>query len=504
MGTSSANPDSPNSNSPNSDSPSSDSGRSHNALVPAGPAGRSKDDGAPVPRFLSADSASPPVDDESDAPSLEAEVKRLQLIVARNRELRRLPNVDPEMPRTPRLCRPGFAAAGLASVITAAVIGAVLFVISSQIGDWEFADQPQLASREPSLPQASPSLTPPQAIVNSSAARQVERQVQPASQQQAMPLQAAARSENRPAEKAIEVAAAESPARSEPPVMTAEEPARHELPERPAIATQGLAPPVRSEPRLIAVQEPARPERPELPAMAEQELALPELPGRPALATQGLAPPAKFEPPVIATQEPAPPARPEPPAMPAQEPAPPAKPEPPAAAAQRPAAPAKSGLSAMAAQVPAPRARPGLPAMAAVGPAPGVRPGPPAKLAPGPGRRARPELPPDLPPISHAFPPVGVAVVRARGDFQFADSGIRYLTIGELLELPADRLLIARNEIFARKGLYFRGDALRAYFAQFPWYRPYAWEVPLSPIEQANVDLIWSFEEWRASYALPM
>jgi hypothetical protein len=97
-----------------------------------------------------------------------------------------------------------------------------------------------------------------------------------------------------------------------------------------------------------------------------------------------------------------------------------------------------------------------------------------------------------------------VAVVRARSDFQFADSGIRYLTIGELLELPADRLLIARNEIFARKGLYFRGDALRAYFAQFPWYRPYAWEVPLSPIEQANVDLIWSFEEWRASYALPM
>jgi hypothetical protein len=70
--------------------------------------------------------------------------------------------------------------------------------------------------------------------------------------------------------------------------------------------------------------------------------------------------------------------------------------------------------------------------------------------------------------------------------------------------LRADRLLIARNEIFARKGLYFRDSALRAYFAQFRWYQPHAWKVPLSPVEQANVDLIWSFEEWRASYPPPM
>jgi hypothetical protein len=97
-----------------------------------------------------------------------------------------------------------------------------------------------------------------------------------------------------------------------------------------------------------------------------------------------------------------------------------------------------------------------------------------------------------------------MAVVRARADFQFADSSIRYLTRGELMELPADRLVIARNEIFARKGLYFRDAVLRVYFAQFPWYRPYAWRVPLSPIEQANVDLIWSVEEWTASYARPM
>jgi YARHG domain len=97
-----------------------------------------------------------------------------------------------------------------------------------------------------------------------------------------------------------------------------------------------------------------------------------------------------------------------------------------------------------------------------------------------------------------------MAVMPARADFQFAGSSVRYLTSRELAALSADRLLIARNEIFARKGLYFRDGALRTYFAQFPWYQPYAWEVPLSPIERANVDLIWSFEQWMVSRVPPM
>jgi hypothetical protein len=80
----------------------------------------------------------------------------------------------------------------------------------------------------------------------------------------------------------------------------------------------------------------------------------------------------------------------------------------------------------------------------------------------------------------------------------FADPSRRYLTPEELQGLSADQLAIVRNEIFARRGRYFRDDWLRAYFSQFPWYRPYAWEVPLSPLEQANVKLVQSLEQTAA------
>jgi hypothetical protein len=81
----------------------------------------------------------------------------------------------------------------------------------------------------------------------------------------------------------------------------------------------------------------------------------------------------------------------------------------------------------------------------------------------------------------------------------FADPGRRYLTPEELQGLSADQLAIVRNQIFARRGRYFKDDWLRAYFSQFPWYRPYAWEVPLSPLEQANVKLVQSFEQTAAA-----
>jgi hypothetical protein len=76
-----------------------------------------------------------------------------------------------------------------------------------------------------------------------------------------------------------------------------------------------------------------------------------------------------------------------------------------------------------------------------------------------------------------------------------ADPARRYLTPEELQGLSTERLVIVRNEIFARKGRYFKDDALRAYFSQFPWYQPYAWDVPLSPVDQANVKLVQSFEQ---------
>jgi YARHG domain len=99
----------------------------------------------------------------------------------------------------------------------------------------------------------------------------------------------------------------------------------------------------------------------------------------------------------------------------------------------------------------------------------------------------------ESPHINHAAPHIAKAADRA--GFLFADSNVRYLTRAELQKLSADQLHIARNEIFARRGRFFKDDGLRAYFSQFPWYRPRAWEIPLGPVETANVALIQSAEQ---------
>src|SRR5262249_12372190 len=115
---------------------------------------------------------------------------------------------------------------------------------------------------------------------------------------------------------------------------------------------------------------------------------------------------------------------------------------------------------------------------------------------------ARPEPMPASPPITQASPHVGKAVVADRAGFLFADSNLRHLTRAELQRLSADRLHIARNEIYARRGRYFKDDALRAYFSRFSWYRPRAWDVQLGPVEHANVSLIQSIEGPAATRAL--
>lgn len=76
----------------------------------------------------------------------------------------------------------------------------------------------------------------------------------------------------------------------------------------------------------------------------------------------------------------------------------------------------------------------------------------------------------------------------------FATSDRVRLTPDMLRGLNRDQLRLARNEIYARRGRFFRDQQLAAYFSRFDWYKPYAWEVPLSPIEQANVNLIASME----------
>lgn len=97
---------------------------------------------------------------------------------------------------------------------------------------------------------------------------------------------------------------------------------------------------------------------------------------------------------------------------------------------------------------------------------------------------------PTPPPVPQPQPAPPVAA----GGFLFPDSDRRALTRGELSGLSTAQLRIARNEIYARKGRFFRDQELAAYFARMPWYKPYAWDVPLSAVEQANVKLIQSME----------
>jgi hypothetical protein len=77
----------------------------------------------------------------------------------------------------------------------------------------------------------------------------------------------------------------------------------------------------------------------------------------------------------------------------------------------------------------------------------------------------------------------------------FPDPRRHYLTAEQLQGLSTERLVILRNGIFARKGRYFKDPGLRTYFEQFPWYQPYSWDVQLTPVERANVDLIQSVEQ---------
>ena len=111
---------------------------------------------------------------------------------------------------------------------------------------------------------------------------------------------------------------------------------------------------------------------------------------------------------------------------------------------------------------------------------------PPPPRVPGPLASAPNE---PIPP-----PPAPAPVSRSSADFVFANSDSVLLTRAMLSNLSPDQLRIARNEIYARRGRFFRDPALAAHFQRFSWYRPYAWEVPLNAVEKANVSLIASLE----------
>jgi hypothetical protein len=116
-----------------------------------------------------------------------------------------------------------------------------------------------------------------------------------------------------------------------------------------------------------------------------------------------------------------------------------------------------------------------------------------------------PEIEPEKPRIVTAPPvsqadipppraPSPAAVATPARDFIFPDSDHIRLTRAMLLSLSPGELRLARNEIYARRGRFFRDPALAAHFSRFAWYRPYAWDVPLNAVEQANVRLIASLE----------
>ncbi len=120
----------------------------------------------------------------------------------------------------------------------------------------------------------------------------------------------------------------------------------------------------------------------------------------------------------------------------------------------------------------------------------------PSSLPPPPIVSPTPAIPSTPPTVRSDIPPLPPPPAPENGnrDFIFPDSDRVRLTRDMLAGLPSAQLRIARNEIYARHGRYFKDPALARYFSRFSWYRPYTWDVPLSAIEQANVALIASFE----------
>jgi hypothetical protein len=102
------------------------------------------------------------------------------------------------------------------------------------------------------------------------------------------------------------------------------------------------------------------------------------------------------------------------------------------------------------------------------------------------------------PPQAAVQPPAPVAAAPAANPgFVFPDSDVRQLGAQELKALSPWQLRVARNEIFARKGRFFKSADLDAHFRQFPWYQPFAWDTPLNPTEGYNVGLIQAEEQRR-------
>jgi hypothetical protein len=121
--------------------------------------------------------------------------------------------------------------------------------------------------------------------------------------------------------------------------------------------------------------------------------------------------------------------------------------------------------------------------------------------------QAPPRVPPGdqvavLPPVTTPgvslprVPPPDLSSPRVQpSGFIFPDSHQRLLSSDEISALSPDELRIARNEIFARRGIYFKSPDLQAHFGKFSWYRPNTWNPALSRIEEQNVARLQQHEQ---------
>jgi hypothetical protein len=100
-----------------------------------------------------------------------------------------------------------------------------------------------------------------------------------------------------------------------------------------------------------------------------------------------------------------------------------------------------------------------------------------------PGAVPPPTVPP---PVAAVTPAITSSRVKPSG-FIFPDSDQRLLSAGDFSPLSPNELRIARNEIFARHGIYFKSPELVAHFSKFAWYHPNIWNPSLNNIEEQNV-----------------
>lgn len=91
----------------------------------------------------------------------------------------------------------------------------------------------------------------------------------------------------------------------------------------------------------------------------------------------------------------------------------------------------------------------------------------------------------------------GAAPQSANAGFIFPNSHLRRITVRELISLSKKDLRIARNEIYARKGRFFKSRDLQVHFGKFSWYQPHTWNPSLTRLERLNVRTIQAVEKRR-------